>query len=912
MKKKIFLLTVAVSLLCIALGAGCGGTKETPLDGNVEKELVDLLDLRIEDERLCWNSVVNATSYTLYINETQVKEFTAEEELFYEYDKTENDYTAKLTVKGEKLTNFEASVQYSVKKLATKDPEVFANSVRFQPQNSRIFFRILPSAEWREVNDGNYINFNSYEKGSTVEYEYYVEGTGYDADARTYYTDSAVRKNSIKIKEQLPNVRLSAEGKAVSWEAVAGAASYTVIEDGEARVVSDTSVLLSEKIGSHVVYVYANPQDDETYAPSDKACLEYETQKQSVDLFTVNGETVTFDKTAADVLYYKTGDRWAKAASSVLDKQNLTVKLASYYDQAAGIYYLESNPLTFQKGEKLEVSFDKEGYLHFENGGSAYEFKLYSEAEAAPDDYSVSFASEYYIGNCLPGNTYRFESKFLNRIVRGENEDNYYEYAAEELTFYALAAPDLKIRNEKVVWTIDEHAEKYVYGTEEGALNTAVTESFAAEETVEKYYMQAIGSDEGRVLNSPVAVVDATKWSLTIEQLEATYAFDSERKTNGAATGSSSIEAVFDAENNAMKITPKENNKAVLISVEEFTLNAGDKIVVRALSAINVGFRVNEKWRITLQEAGGTAFKNYIWPVTEPTDVNSIEIMPYTSQGELYVQSIRVVRKQNLTAERLEAGFGFDSEEALWNVSWDSGKFDVAYDETQSAVKIAPKEASQAVSVHVEEFTLNAGDKIVVCALSAINVGFRVNGTWKMTLQEAGGTAFKNYVWTATETTIVTGMDIMPYTSKGELYVQSIQVERRPNLTAEQLEAGFDFDSEEALGVVSWPEKYTVTYDETQKNAVKISTTDPTQTVSVFVEEFTLNAGDQIVVRALSAVNVGLFINGEWKKDLTIDGTEFTESVWEAEETITVTGMGIKLNSRSAAIYVQSIKVVRA
>ena len=125
------------------------------------------------------------------------------------------------------------------------------------------------------------------------------------------------------------------------------------------------------------------------------------------------------------------------------------------------------------------------------------------------------------------------------RIVRGENEDNYYEYAAEELTFYALAAPDLKIRNEKVVWTIDEHAEKYVYGTEEGALNTAVTESFAAEETVEKYYMQAIGSDERRVLNSPVAVVDATKWSLTIEQLEATYAFDSERKTNGAATGSS-------------------------------------------------------------------------------------------------------------------------------------------------------------------------------------------------------------------------------------------------------------------------------------------------------------------------------------------------------------------------------------
>ena len=265
-----------------------------------------------------------------------------------------------------------------------------------------------------------------------------------------------------------------------------------------------------------------------------------------------------------------------------------------------------------------------------------------------------------------------------------------------------------------------------------------------------------------------------------------------------------------------------------------------------------------------------------------------------------------------VTEEELVAGYDFDSEEALGVVSWDSGKFDVAYDETQSAVKIAPKEASQAVSVNIiEGLTLNAGDRIAVCALSAIDVGFRVNGKWRITLQEAGGTAFKNYVWTATETTVVNSMEIMPYTSKGELYIRSIQVIRKQNLSEKQLEAGVNFDSVAALGFVSWPEKYTVAYDETQ-NAVKISTTDPTQTVSVLVGEFTLNAGDKIVVRALSAVNVGFQVNGAWKMNLTIDGTEFTESVWEAEETITVTGMGIKLNSRTAAIYVQSIKVVRA
>ena len=64
------------------LGIGCGGSKENPLNKDVEEELVNLLDLRIEDERLCWNSVVNATGYTLYINETKVREFAADEELF--------------------------------------------------------------------------------------------------------------------------------------------------------------------------------------------------------------------------------------------------------------------------------------------------------------------------------------------------------------------------------------------------------------------------------------------------------------------------------------------------------------------------------------------------------------------------------------------------------------------------------------------------------------------------------------------------------------------------------------------------------------------------------------------------------------------------------------------------------------
>ena len=412
-----------------------------------------------------------------------------------------------------------------------------------------------------------------------------------------------------------------------------------------------------------------------------------------------------------------------------------------------------------------------------------------------------------------------------------------------------------------------------------------------------------------------VEVTFTAKWLeyVTEEELVAGYDFDSEEALGVVSWDSGKFDVAYDETQSAVKIAPKEASQAVSVNIiEGLTLNAGDRIAVCALSAIDVGFRVNGKWRITLQEAGGTAFKNYVWTATETTVVDSMEIMPYTSKGELYIRSIQVIRKQNLSEKQLEAGVNFDSVAALGFVSCPE-QYTVAYDETQNAVKISTTDTTQTVSVFVEEFTLNAGDKIVVRALSAVNVGFQVNGAWKKNLT-IDGTEFTESVWEAEETITVTGMGIKLNSSKAAIYVQSIQVIRKQVLSAKQLEAGVNFDSVAALGFVSCPEQYTVAYDETQ-NAVKISTTDTTQTVSVnIVEGLTLNAGDQIVVRLLSAVNVGLYVNGEWKKDLTTDGTELTESesVWEAEETITVTGMGIKLNSKTAAIYVQSIKVVRA
>ena len=417
-----------------------------------------------------------------------------------------------------------------------------------------------------------------------------------------------------------------------------------------------------------------------------------------------------------------------------------------------------------------------------------------------------------------------------------------------------------------------------------------------------------------------VEVTFTAKWLeyVTEEELVAGYDFDSEEAVARAVPNNPATQISYDTERGAMAVSQAGTGEERLTRLSGLiNLQAGDKVVVNIdnYSATDNGgslriMNANDSANKSIEIAKEEGFGYYAWTATEAYENVYIGYIHYTS-NTYYIKSLQVVRKQVLTAAQLEAGVAFNAVESLGYLMANQYEIAAVYDDAQNAVKIAPIAASKTVSVNIEGLTLNAGDRIAVCALSAINVGFRVNEKWRMTLQEAGGTAFKNYVWTATETTEVTGMDIIPYTSQGELYIRSIQVIRKQNLTAEQLEAGVNFDSVAALGFVSWPKQYTVAYDETQ-NAVKISTTDTTQTVSVLVEEFTLNAGDKIVVRALSAVNVGFQVNGAWKMDLTTDGTEFTESVWAAEETITVTGMGIKLNSSTAAIYVQSIKVIRA
>ena len=278
------------------------------------------------------------------------------------------------------------------------------------------------------------------------------------------------------------------------------------------------------------------------------------------------------------------------------------------------------------------------------------------------------------------------------------------------------------------------------------------------------------------------------KWLvyLTENNLMEGFTFDSETKITETTTCEPGIATSYDSGNDSMKITVSVNNKKAKINISSFTLNVGNKIVVRALSAINVGFCVNGAYKMTVQETNGTNFKEYVWTVTEETVVNGIAFMPYVKSGELYVQSILVVKDaKNITVERLENGYAFDNSASILAYTTCEKGIMAGYDSVTNSMLIKPSEKNKAASINVDTITLNAGDKIVVkvwCLLPA-----KTNAAFITTTADGKksytniypNTGFQEYEYTAAaDGTVVTDLQIIPYTASGELYVQSIQIVR--------------------------------------------------------------------------------------------------------------------------------------
>lgn len=276
------------------------------------------------------------------------------------------------------------------------------------------------------------------------------------------------------------------------------------------------------------------------------------------------------------------------------------------------------------------------------------------------------------------------------------------------------------------------------------------------------------------------------KWLvyLTENNLMEGFTFDSETKITETTTCEPDIATSYDSGNDSMKITASVNNKKAKINISSFTLNVGNKIVVRALSAINVGFCVNGAYKMTVQATNGTNFKEYVWTVTEETVVNEIAFMPYVKSGELYVQSILVVKDaKNITVERLENGYAFDNSASILAYTTCEEGIMAGYDSVTNSMLIKPTDKNKTASINVDTITLNAGDKIVVkvwCLLPAgTNASFITTADGKKSYTNIyANTGFQEYAYTAAAECTVTALQITPYTASGELYVQSIQIVR--------------------------------------------------------------------------------------------------------------------------------------
>ncbi len=265
--------------------------------------------------------------------------------------------------------------------------------------------------------------------------------------------------------------------------------------------------------------------------------------------------------------------------------------------------------------------------------------------------------------------------------------------------------------------------------------------------------------------------------NLTIAQLEAGYTFDNPAKVLGKMTclqGS----AQYDLEKNAMKLTQWGGKLA--INVDTFTLKAGDSIVIAYSSDTKGGFSLSGTYIADIP-ANGTEF---IWKATESISISSVGLKSYTQNKDLYVVSIQVVRSPKISAVQLESGFAFDDSTKIATYTTCEADISANYDVEKNAMLIKPSANNKTVSINVDTFTLNAGDKIVIkvwCLLpSGTNASFiTTTADGKSHTNIYPNTGFQEYAYTAAaDGTVVTDLQIIPYTASGELYVQSIQIVR--------------------------------------------------------------------------------------------------------------------------------------
>lgn len=172
--------------------------------------------------------------------------------------------------------------------------------------------------------------------------------------------------------------------------------------------------------------------------------------------------------------------------------------------------------------------------------------------------------------------------------------------------------------------------------------------SWIADKAYEDVYIGYINFSTNAYYIKSIQLVEKSS-SITVEELEKGVEFNGLKALSYFTAAESEIKVSYDTDKAAIKCVPVVNNKVVSINILPISLNKGDKIVVKVWcllpSGTNASFVTTADGKKSYTNIyANTGFQEYAYTAAAECTVTDLQIALYTASGELYVQSIQIVR----------------------------------------------------------------------------------------------------------------------------------------------------------------------------------------------------------------------------------------------------------------------------
>lgn len=168
--------------------------------------------------------------------------------------------------------------------------------------------------------------------------------------------------------------------------------------------------------------------------------------------------------------------------------------------------------------------------------------------------------------------------------------------------------------------------------------------SWIADKAYEDVYIGYINFSTNAYYIKSIQLVEKSS-SITVEELENGVEFNGLKALSYFTAAENQIKVSYDTDKAAIKCVPVEKNQVVSINILPISLNKGDKIVIKESTSINAGLYINDTYKSpNLKTSADGSFQNHEWEATEAMTVSKIAIKLWASSGELYIQSIQIVR----------------------------------------------------------------------------------------------------------------------------------------------------------------------------------------------------------------------------------------------------------------------------